>query len=175
MDNKQQPKKHTVPRKIPTKAVALTAVAIVGLMASFMGGIQYQKSHAKTAANTSGQGQMTMGGRQGFGGRTMVRDRVFGEVTAVSSTSITVQERSFGNSSSATSTTLTITSDTTVTNSGAAASVSDIATGDTVMITKTSEDSTTAKSIVLNPSFGPGASGSSDSQGSSSTLDTTTN
>ena len=152
------------------KPLVIGAVAVIGLGVSFVGGIQYQKGH--TAASAATTSDSNGGGFQGR--RMMSKDRVFSEVTAVSSSSITVQARMPASSDSSSTVTLAITSGTTVTNNGATGAVSDIQTGDTVMITKTSSSSTTAKNIVLNPSMmGPGTS--SDTPGSDTNLNTTTN
>ncbi len=170
MENTPNPvRAHKADKKAPVKPLAIAAVAVVGLATSFMGGVQYQKGHTTTPST---QGQTAMNGRQGFGGggMRMSRGNVFGEVTAVSSTSITVQEHMMMNGAAAEPIALTIAADTTVTNNGATASVSDIKTGDTVMVAKTSTDSTTAKSIELNPTLNGPSTNSSDS-----TLDTTTN
>lgn len=80
-----------------------------------------------------------------------MRNGSFGEVTAVSDSSITIttRERFNQNNSSSTSTskTFTINSSTTITVDGSTGSVSDIKTGDTVMIEASSSDSSVAASI----------------------------
>ena len=70
-----------------------------------------------------------------------------GEVTKVSSDSITVTDQRSG-----TETTYKITSDTAITKDSKTASTSDIATGDTVMVR--SSDSSTATAIDVNPTMG---------------------
>ncbi|MGF7228413.1 MAG: hypothetical protein ACQR33_00320 [Candidatus Saccharibacteria bacterium] len=159
--------KHAKKNDSTTKIVAIVIVAIVGLSASFVAGVQFQKAHGTTKAVAAQNGGFggTVGG---FGGRMRDSTRVFGQVAAVSSTSITVSTRQ------GTSTTLSISSNTTVINNGATAAITDIATGDTVMITRASSTATAAESIELNPTFsGPSQSGPSTTNGSS--LDTTTN
>jgi len=118
-------------------------LALVGL--SFFGGVQYQKSHQSkpiqnllgTAVQNGGFGGM----RGGFGGQRPTR----GEVTAVSSSSITVKGQS------GSSKTLAIADTTTVTNNRQAGSISDIKVGDTVAIVV---NGTNATRILLNPNFG---------------------
>lgn len=81
-------------------------------------------------------------------------------MTAISSSSITVQD-----SRTSSSSTYVISSATTVTDDGADSTVSAIQTGDTVMISTGSSDSKTAKTIMLNPTMGgPQSDGSSSTK-----------
>lgn len=134
--------------------------AVVLCVLSFYGGVAYEKGHVKTTAASSNTGFGAAGG--GFRGRFGGQRPNIGAVTAVSSSSITIQDNFSGSSK-----TFSITSATTVTNNGASASVSDIQTGDTVLIRTSSSTSTQATTIDINPSFGGGQP--SSSSGSSTT------
>jgi hypothetical protein len=138
-------------------------ILIVLCAASFFGGKAYEKGHR---FGGFGGGGGEYGGGHRLGG--------FGKVTAISSSSITV-ESTYSNSSK----TYTINSSTTVTSDGSSASVSTIQTGDTVIIRTSSTASTTATAIEVNPSFGggPGSSqeGSSTTGSSTTGSQTTTN
>lgn len=96
------------------------------------------------------------GGRS-FGGGSRA-DRVVGQVTAVSSSSITVQTQS------SSSTTLAITSSTAISNNGQTATTSDIQVGATVFITENSSNTSQASRILINPSFGGGQMSPSGAQ-----------
>lgn len=141
--------------------IAVVALVLCGV--SFGAGINYQKGKQTTnstaSANTNGQFPSQGGGQGGFRGGQRPN---IGEVTAVASDSITVQD-----SRSSSSQTFKITSSTTVQEDGSAASVSDIKTGDTVLVVADSSDSSTAAQIMLNPSFGPPGGGSTQSSPSS--------
>lgn len=133
-------------KKNASKIVPILIVcglALVGL--SFFGGVQYQKSQqSKPIQNLPGMAVQNggFGGmRSGFNGQRPTS----GEVTAVSSSSITVKDQS------GSSKTLAITDTTTVTNNRQAGSISDIKVGDTVAIVATGTDATR---ILLNPNFG---------------------
>lgn len=163
----------------PEKRASLSQGALVGIAAvvavatgviGFVSGIQFQKGNSSSSvANQQGG----FGGQGGMGGRGM-RNGSFGEVTAVSDSSITIttRERFNQNNSSSTSTskTFTIYSSTTVTVDGSRGSVSDIKTGDTVMIEASSSDSSVAASIRVGmggmPSQGQTQSTTSDSTSS---------
>lgn len=150
-------------RKPTTAALAVVVIGGVG----FYGGMTYQKHHTTASGNNAstqtansqgfgGNGNFS-GGSGGFGGSRA--DRVIGQVTAISSTSITVQDQS------GSSTTLAITSSTTITDNGQTVAASDIQSGDTVFITEDSSNTSQASRIMVNPSFG-GAPSSSSSQSS---------
>lgn len=141
----------------PEKRASLSQGALVGIAAvvavatgviGFASGIQFKKgSSSSSIANQQGG----FGGQGGMGGGVGMRNGSFGEVTAVSDSSITIttRERFNQNNSSSTSTskTFTINSSTTVTVDGSNGRVSDIKTGDTVMIETSSSDSSVAASI----------------------------
>lgn len=137
-------------------AIACGAL-VVGLLGGFVVGTQVGKS-SSTVANDTG----AFGGQSQQGGGMMRRMGAFGTVTAVSDDSITIKDQMQGST-----TTYAITSSTTVTNNGSSASVSDIKVDDTVAIqtdNSSSGDSTTATSILLNPSMrGPGGADQSTS------------
>ena len=76
---------------------------------------------------------------------------VLGQVTAISSTSISVQD-----SRSNSTTTLDISSGTQVTNNGETASVSSIKVGDNVVVRPDSSNSKQADQIILNPQVSSG-------------------
>lgn len=118
------------------------AIIVIGLL-GFFGGMQYQKNQdnnlgtsrlARAGLSSSSYGQMGPGRRMRNGG--------LGQVTAISTTSITVNDIRQNQSK-----TYAITGDTKVTNAGQTAAVSDIKAGNTVIITTSSSDSTTAASI----------------------------
>ncbi|HUS26682.1 MAG TPA: hypothetical protein VMY99_05030 [Nevskiaceae bacterium] len=150
MEEFTKPKHSSTPKKNNTgKLIGGAAAMLLLVVISFFGGVQYQKGHQKTT-DTATTGQFStpgMGG--GPGGRFTSDTRDFGTVTAISSTSITLQ-----NPRTSSSKTYNITSSTTITNNGAAATYNDIKTGDTVMVTKADSTSTDATRIMLNPSFG---------------------
>jgi hypothetical protein len=120
---------------------------------SFYGGVSFEKNKKVTTATNTNQttmrsGQFGQGGR--FGGQRPVR----GQVTAVSSSSITVADSFSGKNS-----TYTITNATAITNNGQAASAGDIKTGDTVAVISDTSNTTQATQILINPTFGRGGAG----------------
>jgi hypothetical protein len=143
----------------------LVSIAIIILMIlSFYGGVTYQKHHhpASTTTATSSNGQAG-----GFGGRGRFGNGqrpTIGQVMAISATSITVQDSRTGTSS-----TLSITSSTQITDNGQTVAASDIQTGDTALVTASTSDKTQAARILVNPSFGGGAAGSSSTAPSATT------
>ena len=142
----------------PPRTTAVIVGIVVVAAISFVGGIQYQKgkTSSTTASSRNASAYQKAGG---FGGGFQRGDRAIGTVTAVSSTSISVQTRSGSTS------TYTLTSGTTVTDSGQSSSVSDIQTGDTVFLTLDSSNTKDVTSIMLNPSFGGGFGGSGGANG----------
>lgn len=139
-------------------------LGIVGVLAvagaGFYGGMIYQKHHLRVGANTvvtatNQAGDSRFGG--GFGGGLRA-GRVFGQVTAVSSTSISVQDTRTG-----TTTTLSITSATQIMNNSATVAASSIQVGDTVLVSPASAGSTQAGRITVNPDLGGGFSGTNTS------------
>lgn len=164
--NTQKPG-HEVSLSSKTVVAVIVVVVLCGL--SFLAGSAYGKHHAKSASpSTAAFGGGFGGGGGGYGGAAR-NGGGFGQVTAVSSTSITVQ-----NPRSGTSTTYTITSSTTITDNGQTVSASSIQTGATVIIRVASSGSKTATSILVNPSYGGGGGGASSSgsaaTGGSSTI-----
>jgi len=132
-------------------------VVVAGL--SFWGGSSYEKDHDRVGVATvtnsfarGGRGIYPGGQRGGYGG--------FGLVTAISSTSISVQNPQVG-----TTKTYSIISSTVITDSGATVTYSDIQDGDMVAITASSSSATTAATIVVNPSYGGPGGGSPSSSG----------
>jgi len=142
------------------KSAMLAVAGIVLLGVGFFGGMAYQKDHgtkatATTAPGTTGQGRGF--GGAGTGGRFSGARPTFGQVTAISDTSITVAGQNSIN------TTLAITSSTTITNSGQTVAASTITVGETVAVIASTSDSTQAARILVNPSFGGGGGGAAPS------------
>ena len=132
---------------IQTQYFVWAAVVILSCFIGFIGGVNYQKHHSNTITPTTASTTGGFSGQSGgFGGR---RGGGFGQVTTVTASSISVANQRTG-----TTKTYTVNSSTTITNSGQVAALSDIQTGDTVIITVSSTDSTLATAIVVNPSFG---------------------
>lgn len=154
-------KKPNSPNYLKPAIAAVTVIVLCGI--SFTAGQSYQKSHSKdtqTTANTRFGSQGMAGGPGGFGNG---QRPTVGQVTAVSSDSITIKNDRTGSDQ-----TLKITSSTVVENNGSTASVSDVKVGDTAFVQLDSNDSGAASRIILNPTMqGPGSQGGS--------TDTTTN
>lgn len=134
--------------------LTIVVVVVVGLL-GFWGGLVYQKHHTKSAVAVTANGRFGAGGNFSTG-------RVgggFGSVTAVSSTSITIDTRS------GTSKTYAITASTTITDAGQTVAASSIQTGERVIVAPSSSNAADAATIVVNPGFGGGPGGGS--QGSS--------
>lgn len=149
---------HAHTSKKTAKSWALTPHTIEVLVAvivlcgvSFMGGITYQKHSGKTAAVTTSTTN-SFGGASGFSRRGGGN---FGQVTAVSTTSITLTNQRTNASS-----TYAITSSTVISDNGQTVDTSDIQTGDTVVVTTSTSDTSTATHILVNPSFGGGGGAS---------------
>jgi hypothetical protein len=154
-----------------TKPVAMVIAAVILVIISFYGGVQYQKGRhpvtTTTTASSAGAPSTSFG--QGGGGRFRGGQRpTFGSVTAISSTSITVDNQS------GTSVTFAITSSTTITDSGQTTTTSDISTGETVAVIASTTDSTQAARILVNPSFGGGGNAPTSTPDNSSTTPTVT-
>jgi hypothetical protein len=168
-DNSQhQVKKDYRQKPTMNKAVFLLIFAVLIASVSFYEGMQYQKHHGtSTAANTTSSSSQSSGG--GFGGSRggTFADRVIGQVTAISATSISVQ-----NSRTGATNTLAITSSTQISDNGQTATTSDIQTGDTVFVTEDSSNTSQAARILVNPSFGGGANNSPQSPSSTGTTAT---
>lgn len=145
------------------------AVAVTTGILGFFGGMHYQKGTASSTVSS----QNGMGGQGGMmgGPGSMSRGGSFGEVTAVSDSSITVALMSGGPNSSSTSSsskTFTINSSTTITIDGSSGSVSDISAGDTVMVQADSSDSSLAASVRVGMGGAPGAERQSATSSTSS-------
>lgn len=136
--------KQRKPLPIGALAAIGAGIAIMASVAGFAGGIQFQK----VASNMSSTPQQGLRDTNRFGAGRMNRNGSFGEVTAISDSSITISLMGRPGSSSANSTkTLTINSSTKITVDGTTAKASDIKTGDTVQVTVNTSDSTVAASI----------------------------
>lgn len=138
-------------------------VTLVLCGVSFGAGISYQKGKqlvTSAAATTNDSGQFSAEGGE-LGGRGSLRSGQrpnIGEVKAVTSDSITISSQQ-----SESDQTFKITSSTVVQNNGSTASLSDIKTGNTVLIRTDSSDTTKATQITLNPGFGSPGGGSTQS------------
>lgn len=157
-----------------SKTGLIIVVAVCSLLIGGAGG--YAIGHSKSSsANLPGSGQMgsfgsgSSSGQGGPGGRMGMMGGAMGTVTAISSDSITVEDQMNSESK-----TFSITSSTTVTEGGSTASLSDISTGDTVMVrtarssSSSSSSSSVATSIVINPTMPSGSQGAGPSTDSTS-------
>jgi hypothetical protein len=122
---------------------------------AFFGGISYQKGRQ---SNPVGVEDVAQSGRASPGQPGDVNGPmsgggpgVMGEVTAVSSSSISVKDTKTGSSS-----TYSITSSTKVLNNGQAATISDIKVGDSVIVVPNTSQSGVADQIMLAPAKGGG-------------------
>jgi hypothetical protein len=151
------PDKKTVSVSFNGQRVIKVLAVILLVVVAFWLGILYGDHHTKDSLAT-GSSSTTTGGGNGFsrGGGGL------GTVSAVSSTSITVASQRSG-----TSNTYAITSSTKITDAGQSATVSSIATGDRVIVTPSSSNSSDASQILVNPSFGGFGGGDSSTSGSS--------
>jgi hypothetical protein len=164
--------------KKPTlnKGVFLMVFALLIASVSFYGGTVFEKDHSSSSpvsansASGSQTGNGAIGGGYGrFGGG--FSNHIFGQVSAISSSSISIQDNRTG-----TTITLAITSSTQITDNGQSVSVSDIQTGDTVIASKSTSNSSDASVILVNPSLGGSGSGNPQSNtGSSSVPNISTN
>lgn len=164
---KQHKKRLNLTKTKPVLMGLLVAVILVTI--SFYSGVQYQKGHQSTTSafnNSSGNSPFGGGGGR-FGGFNS--DRVFGQVTAISSSSISVQD-----SRSNTNVTLTINSSTQISNNGQTASASSIQTGNSVIVVEDSSNTSVASRILINPSFG-GFGSNSPGGGATTSPSTTVN
>jgi len=141
-------------KKYGTSNLLLPAAVVLILVAggSFAAGMQYQKSHQSDAKTTGAISRFGTGFGGGMGQRGM--GGVFGQVTVVSASSITVTERRDNSSK-----TLSITSTTTITKDGSKASTSDIASGDEVIIRTSTSNASEASEIIINPTLRPSGVG----------------
>lgn len=146
---------------------AIVLLVLCGI--SFGLGIAYQQGKQNKVAGISnnqqsalpdmgnGPGAGGLGGGQG--GFANGQRPNMGEVTAVSSDSITIQD-----SRSNSTQTFKITDSTEITDNGSKASAEDIKTGDSVLIATGTSDTSTASQVMINPSFrGPMPGGTTQS------------
>ena len=151
------------------KYVLAAIVLLVLCGISFGLGIAYQQGKQNKVAGVSsnqqsalpdmGNGPEAGGFGGGPGGFANGQRPNIGEVTAVSSDSITIQD-----SRSNSTQTFKITDSTEITNNGSKASVEDIKPGDTVLIITDTSDTATASQVMINPSFrGPMPDGTTQS------------
>jgi hypothetical protein len=164
MDNEANSHSKSAQHKGSSNMLIWIILIIVVGAGSFYGGVSYEKGH-DTTTTASKTGSSNPRGGFGDSGRFGGGDHVFGEVTAISASSITIED-----SRSGTSTTLAITSSTKITDNGQTASVSSIQTGTEVVVSENTSDTSQAASIMVNPSFG---GGQPQQQGTSSTSTTT--
>ena len=140
------------------KYTVATILVLVLCGISFGLGIAYQQgkqnkvagvtSNQKSALPDMGNGPEAGGFGGGTRGFVNGQQPHIGEVTAVSSDSITIQD-----SRSNSTQTFKITNSTEVTDNGSKASAEDIKTGDTVLIATGTSDTSTASQVMINPSF----------------------
>lgn len=132
------------PKKAYTKYAIASGVLVVACVTSFFGGMQVQKNAASSATANNGASRFNQTGA--MGGNTSGRRRmgVPEAVTAVSSTSITVNDQRQNKA-----VTYSVTADTTVTNSGASAAIGDVKVGDQVVVVPSASDATIAGRIIL--------------------------
>lgn len=156
------------------KIFAAATIVFLACGISFAAGMQYQKHNQPTIRAglndrfSDGQGEYGMG--QGFRGGGMRQNVAIGTVTAISSTSITVNDQRSG-----TSTTKTINSTTTITNNGTKVAVDSIKVGDSVFVRASTSDTTIASSIDVNPTMPMGRTQSSNQSIDNSGLQPQTN
>jgi len=145
---------------LSSRTVGMVVVVIVLCGLSFLGGTVYGKHHAganRPSTGAFGRGGGYIGGFRNGGG--------FGQVTAISSTSITVQ-----NPRSGTSKTFAITGSTTITDNGQPVTTSDIQSGEIVIVQVAGAGSTTATSILVNPGSGGGTTSGGGAGGSGTVI-----
>ena len=136
------------------KPIVIVVAVLILSGLSFFGGIKYQKAHQSNAmANTASQGSpFGRGGSGGPGGGFSGQRPTFGTVSAVSSSSITVNDQTSGSDA-----TFSITSGTTITDNSKTVTTSDISVGATVAVIAESSSSSQASRILVNPSAGGSA------------------
>jgi hypothetical protein len=147
--------------KVGVGVVLAAAIAGIG----FYGGVQYQKGHQTSVmtASTNGNGQFQ--GQSGFGGGRRFSNGAIGSVTAINSSSITVNDQRTDSSK-----TYAITSATTISDNQQTVDYSDIKVGDTVFVTASSSSTSDATRIIVNPQMmQPLDNGSGSSSGGTST------
>jgi hypothetical protein len=135
--------------------------AIAAAVATVMLPMFALTAFAQTTGQTNGTGHGFGNGRGGFHGGAMRGGNrgVFGSVTAISGTTLTVASKGFGANAAATTYTVDA-SGATVKKAGAASTFSAIAVGDTVMVQGTvSGTSVTATAVNDNPARGARTAG----------------
>lgn len=152
----------TANQSIDNKLMVFSVVGVlIALFVGFVVGMQFQKSKTTTAAVTDTTTQMPTG----QGGQNQMRIRGgFVEVSAVTSTSITVTGTMDGTSNS-----YTINDQTTVNDNGTEATISDIKVGDIVMVRTSSSDAKLATQISLNIQMPSGPMGGAGPEGDTQT------
>jgi uncharacterized protein (UPF0333 family) len=158
---KVQHTKTNAPTKSFTNPLLAIVVLIIVAVTAFFGGVAYEKGNTKKTPAASHNALSSINGYGSKGSYSGQRP-ILGSVTAVSSSSISVQDERTGTTS-----TLAITSSTVITNNGATVAASSISVGDTVAVRASMTNTNQASTILVNPSFG-GGSGSSPSSPSSS-------
>jgi hypothetical protein len=134
-------------------------LAIVILLAlSFWAGSDYQKHHEPK--NTNATATANQQGGAGRFGQQGHRNIDVGTVSAISSSSITINSQQSGAAK-----TYAITSTTTINDSGQTVTFSDIQTGERVVVIPSTSNSADAATIAVNPSFGGFGGGGSGTGG----------
>lgn len=142
---------HYPPNGLPkgssmAKPLAVVVLLIIFTGVGFWGGTSYEKSHSKSPSSVNTAAYSGYSGGRSF---SSGQRPIFGSVTAISPTSISIQD-----SQTDSIETLTITSNTSITDNSQTVSASDIQTGDTVAIITNSSDTSQASRILVNPSYG---------------------
>lgn len=148
--------KKVVPTKTFGNSLLVIIVLVIVAVAAFFSGVVYEKSGTKKTSTTARDSVVGTFGR--YNSVHNGQRPIFGPVTAVSATSISVQ-----NERSGTTATLVITSSTVITNNGSTVSASSISVGDTVIVRASTTNTNQASTITVNPNFGSGTGGDSSS------------
>ncbi|HUC95372.1 MAG TPA: hypothetical protein VMR76_00245 [Candidatus Saccharimonadia bacterium] len=139
------------------KIILLAVGLVIYSVLLFYLGTVYQNHHNKTLATTSttinGNNRSPFGSN---GGGRFGANRLFGDVTAIGSSSITVS-----NTRTNTSSTINITSSTTITENQQSISLSSISVGQTVIIALDPSNTNNATSLTVVNFSGPSQSSSS--------------
>ncbi len=151
--------------KLP--AILVATVLLVGL--GFVLGVEYQKNQrvgntSNTATNqlsNAGQ-QRRQAGQNGFGRRFGGQRPVTGQVTSVSSSSISINDQA------GTARTFAVTENTIITDQGQPTALSTIKVGDTIGVVVDTSDGQKAARILLNTGFGTAAPSSTNGSNSTS-------
>jgi|GEM_PF-1820571 len=155
----QRLRTHISSNKLTARVVAAVVIAAIG----FYGGAAFQQSHHHdTPRNTALRNGRTFGAGMAGGPRMMNAQsglHDMGQVTAVSSSSITITSNRSG-----TSTTFGITSNTAITQDGSTITASGIKTGNFVQITKINSTTNTAIAIEVTTDAAPSSMGGTTDQ-----------